>query len=293
MAVRIRLVCLAALVALAGAPVAPAQGPAADDLRGANYVYPRPGAKKTAQRSTRSSQRYRRKGEQLAAGAQTDARIGVTFWRATPEAGEAHAATRDIVQASGESKAWSLVRLGGEPELELGAQFRVGIETLRSGFLYVVNRPLRADGSAGASYLIFPTRRIRGGDNRMRAGRMVMLPAPPAEPPFETRDSRGDLAAEELVVILSPAPLEVETRDDRYELDAALVDGWLARWSTRAETYELVGGAGAGYTPAEKAAATKAGRLLTGSDPLPQVVHRVAAKPGDPVLLRLTLRVAR
>jgi hypothetical protein len=292
MLVRIRLVTLAALVAFSLAPAAPAQGPAAGDLRGANYVYPRPGERKTARKAARAPQKYRRKGEQLVAGA-ADARIGVTFWRARPDAGDAVAATRDIVQASGETKAWSLVRLGGEPELELGAQFRVGIETLRPGFLYVVNRPLRSDGSAGAPYLIFPTRRIRGGDNRMRAGRMVMLPAPPDEPPFETRDTRGDLAAEELVVIVSPVPLEVEVRDDRYELDPALVDGWLSRWSTRAETYELLGGAGAGYTPAEKAAATSADRLLTSSDPLPQVVHRVVAKPGDPALLRLTLRVTR
>ena len=293
MFVRIRLVCLAALVALAAVPAAPAQGPAAEDLRGANYVYPRPRARTSARKAARTPQKYRRKGEQLAGAGSSDARIGVTFWRARPDAGAPVAATRDIVQASGESKAWSLVRLGGEPELELGAQFRVGIETLRPGFLYVVNRPLRSDGTAGAPHLIFPTRRIRGGDNRMRAGRMVMLPAPPDEPPFETRDARGDLAAEELLVIVSPVPLPVETREDRYELDAALVDAWLARWSSRAETYELVGGAGAGYTPAEKAAATRPDRLLTGSDPLPQVVHRVAAKPGDPALLRLTLRVAR
>jgi hypothetical protein len=72
-----------------------------------------------------------------------------------------------------------------------------------------------------------------------------------------------------------------------------VVDRWVREWSAPTEVYELEGGAGAAYTVAEKAATTKAGRLLTSTDPGPQLVHRVAAKPGSPLLVRFEIRVVR
>jgi hypothetical protein len=236
---------------------------------------------------------YRRTGPALAA-TPDDAAIGVTLWHARLATKSDPVGTRDIVQkGDGTTAQFVLGRVGGETALEVGQEFRIGVETVRTGYLYVVNRPVRAGGSAAAPYLIFPTRGIRRGDNRVRAGRMVMLPTPPSEEPFEIRDDRGDLTAEELIVIVTSTPLDVETRQGRYELPRHVVDGWIAQWGAPSETYEMEGGAGALYTVAEKAAARTPGKVLTASDPAPQFVHRIAARPGDPLLMRFTVRVRR
>lgn len=238
---------------------------------------------------------YRRKGAALEASKVVeDSAVGLTLWKARPATRRDPAADRDIVQKSdGTSTQLVLSRVGGDAELEIGQDFRIGIESPRAGFLYVVNRSIRTDGSTGAPYLIFPTARIHGGDNRVRGGQVVMLPTPPAEQPFTISDSSGDLASEEVIVIVSAVRLDVETRDERYELSKELVDGWMNRWSAPAETFEMEGGAGAPYTAAEKAAATRPGRLLTASEPAPQLIQRVAAKPGDPLLVRMQIRVRR
>jgi hypothetical protein len=52
----------------------------------------------------------------------------------------------------------------------------------------------------------------------------------------------------------------------------------------------MVGGSGMAYTPAEKTAAAS-GAALTQSDPLPQMIFRIGAKPGAPLLLRFPIRV--
>lgn len=285
----IRIACAALTLVLAAAIAAPAPAAQApDDRRGANYVYPRAGAKS---KRTHTRARYRRKGEAVKTPDATDARIGVTFWKARPARPNDRSATRDIVQAGGETQSFTLVRLGSDPELTVGDQFRVAIETLRSGYLYVIDRPVRYGDSKRPAYLIFPTRRIRGGDNRIEAGRMIMIPTPPDEPPFEIRYDEGNLVGEELIILVTPEPLDVVTRMDRYRLDDGLVDSWIERWGVPSEMFDLEGGAGAPYTLAEKTAATNPEKLLTIADPMPQVVHRLAAKPGDPLLLRLTIHV--
>lgn len=259
-----------------------------DTLRGANYVYARP---KSRKRAPASRATYRRQSEKLAVADVADARIGVTLWRAEAYDGTARAGTRDIVQVGSGTATWSLVRLGADSRLGTGDMFRIGIESLRGGYLYVVNRALRADGGTGDPYLIFPTQRIRGGENRVVAGRMIMLPTPPEEPPFQMTDPDGTIVGEEIIILVSPTRLNVETRADRYRIDEATLEDWIRRWAVPSETFELVGGSGARYTVAERAAATNGKRLLTRSEPLPQVVHRLAAGAGEPMCVRYVIRV--
>jgi hypothetical protein len=285
---------LSAIATLLVAPATPfavlAQSSASDELRGANYVYARPAARS---RTSSNRARYRKRAGRLPSADVADARIGVTLWRADPSRATGRSSTRDIVQVGSETKSWSLVRVGSDTELATGDLFRVGIETLRSGYLYVINRPIRADGTTGDPYLVFPTRRIRGGDNSVVAGRMVMIPTPPDEPPFQTTDPYGDVVGEELIILVTPSPIDIETREDRYRVPAELPESWITEWGAPTETFELVGGAGAAYTRVERAAATNPARLLTPSEPLPQIVHMLAAKPGSPMLARALLRVRR
>lgn len=79
----------------------------------------------------------------------------------------------------------------------------------------------------------------------------------------------------------------------RYRVTPDVVADWIARYDAPSETFELVGGGGSAYTRAERAAATNPARLLTASEPLPQLVHMLAAKPGDSMLARVVLRMRR
>ena len=273
---------------LSAAPAASAQSASGDELRGANYVYARPGGRT---KGARPRAKYRRKSGKLEVPDLADARIGVTLWRAEAFEGVDRSGTRDVVQVGSKTSAWTLARVASDDQLDTGEMFRVGVETLRSGYLYVVNRSVRADGSTGDPHLIYPTRRIRGGDNRVVAGRIMMIPTPPDEPPFQATDPYGDVVGEELIIVVSPEPLDIETREDRYRFDTAKLDVWLRDWSAPTESFELVGGAGTFYTRIEKAAATNPKRLLTTTEPLPQLVHRIAAKAGDPMLARVVVRI--
>ena len=56
--------------------------------------------------------------------------------------------------------------------LAIGQRVRLSIESARTGYLYVINRELYADGSTGEPYLIFPTTRLHRGDNKVTIGRI-------------------------------------------------------------------------------------------------------------------------
>jgi hypothetical protein len=60
----------------------------------------------------------------------------------------------------------------------------------------------------GEPVLIFPTTRTRGGDNRVKAGRVIEIPSQDDSPPFFTmRKSRADNTGENLIVLVTPAPI--------------------------------------------------------------------------------------
>ena len=51
-------------------------------------------------------------------------------------------------------------------------------------YLYVIDREQYADGTQGEPYLIFPTTRTRGGDNSVKAGRVMEIPSQDDNPPY-------------------------------------------------------------------------------------------------------------
>ena len=80
-----------------------------------------------------------------------------------------------------------------------GRPCSLSFESARAGFLYVIDREQYADGSASEPYLIFPTSRTRGGDNRVEAGRLIEVPDQADRPNyFSVRRSRPDQVAETL-----------------------------------------------------------------------------------------------
>src|SRR5688572_17107317 len=97
-------------------------------------------------------------------------RVGVTIWRIRElQSGYTGARILSHPDRRNTPLQYQAERLQGDPVLAYGEKVRLGVESPRDGYLYVFDRELYEDGSLSAAYLIFPTTRLRDGDNRIRA----------------------------------------------------------------------------------------------------------------------------
>ena len=219
--------------------------------------------------------------------------IGVTIWRlraATP----ADAGARILVQEDAQTAEWIPERVSSTSRLKHGDKVRLSIESPEAGYLYVIDREQYANGNRGEPYLIFPTTRTNAGNNEVFAGKLIDIPAQDDRPNFfSLRRSRLDQSGEELMILLTPAPLEnIEIGPKALLLTEAQVAEWEKRWGTaKPGVFELSGGAGQPWSRAEQLAAAGRTRALTQDDPPPQTVYRVVVKPGEPLLVKLRLRL--
>src|SRR2546423_5896471 len=119
-----------------------------------------------------------------------DTVVGVTLWRLRP-ANRADAGERLIVHDDNATTEWLPERISANTRLVQGDRLRISVEAVRAGYLYVIDREQYADGSLGEPYLIFPTTRTAGGDNKVAIGRLLEIPAQDDSPPYFTmRKSR-------------------------------------------------------------------------------------------------------
>lgn len=227
------------------------------------------------------------------AGVSGDSVVGVTIWhlRLSRDADDGE---RMIVHEGSDAAAWIPERVSGNTALSEGDRVRLSIEAARTGYLYVIDREQYADGTLGEPYLIFPTTRTLGGDNRVRAGRLIDIPAQEDSPPFFTlKRSRADQVGELLSVIVTPTPLEeLQTEAQAQRLSAERVAQWEKSWGAQTGRFELSGGAGKVWTKEEKEAG--AGRLLKASSPNPQTLYyRPGVKSDEPFLVKVQLQYRR
>ncbi|MGH9801849.1 MAG: hypothetical protein ACRD82_15915, partial [Blastocatellia bacterium] len=108
-----------------------------------------------------------------------DTVFGITLWRLRPATAKDDKQVRLFKHNKDETKVvqWTPERISMDTPLAVGQRVRLSIESARTGYLYVINRELYADGSMGEPYLIFPTARLRGGENKVSIGRIVDIPA--------------------------------------------------------------------------------------------------------------------
>jgi hypothetical protein len=219
--------------------------------------------------------------------------LGVTVWRLRrARAGDT---ARLLVQEADVSSQWTPERVPVGSPLGSGDRVRVSIESPRAGYLYVVDREVYADKSAGEPYLIFPTTRTRGGDNKVSGGRLVEIPAQDDRPPFFTmRPSRADQLGERLTIVVTESPLrDVTIGAEPAKLPRALVDEWETKGAAAVEHLEMVGGAGRAWSAAEQRAGADATRLLKQDDPPPQTLFRVIVSRTDLVAVNVVLNQAK
>jgi hypothetical protein len=220
--------------------------------------------------------------------------VGITVWRLrrsqASDSGDSRLLVQETEQQRTETVEWTPERVEAETPFAAGDRVRLSIESPRAGYLYVIDRELYADGTTSDPYLIFPTQRMRDGDNAVRAGKVIELPDKSA---FKLTPLRSDYQGERLTILVTGEPLpQVTVPANAERLDPSLVAQWETQWAAAAERLELVGGAGQAYTGTERDAAAQ-GRLLTQGDALPQSLYRVLSSPGAPVLISVPLRIAK
>jgi hypothetical protein len=225
--------------------------------------------------------------------------VGVTVWRLRPSRPDDE--VRELVHGPAEARqdqgvSMTAERVEAGTALEEGARVRIGIESARAGYLYVINREVYADGTKGRPLLIFPTERTLDGNNRVRAGRVVTVPGVKDDPPYFTvrpNQQRRDQTAESLLIVISDEPLNLPLSSEAQVLPAARVNDWERRWGAAFEQIEQVGGAGMSITSEEFAAGSGGRRELTQGDPAPQTVYNIKGRSGAPALLSVKIPFKR
>jgi hypothetical protein len=222
-----------------------------------------------------------------------DALVGVTVWMLRPARPEDDREVR--IQSRDGKEDWMPVRVQADTPLREGQRVRVGIEVARAGHLYVIDREEYADGTLGPPMLIFPTLRLQGGANDVKPGRLIEIPSLTDNPRYFTiRLSRPDQVAEVLTVLVTPKPLpEIAVGREPLKLAPEQVAAWEKQWGAKVQRLEALREVGRPYTRAEKEAAGMGARLLTHEEPLPQTLYRLESNPGDPLLVRVPLRIGR
>lgn len=256
------------------------------------------GETKKSARSGRSSTRrvYRVATPRVSpVGVSGDSVVGVTIWRLRPSR-DADEGERMLVHDGEQAAAWIPERVTANAGLSEGDRVRLSIEAARTGYLYVINREQYADGTRGEPYLIFPTTRTLGGNNSVKAGRLVDVPAQDDSPPFFTlKRSRADQVGELLTIIVTKAPLdELRIGAAAQRLSAERVAQWEKTWGGQAGRLELSDGTGQVWTREEKEAGASAEHLLRASAPNPQnLYYRPGVRADAPVLVEVQLQYRR
>jgi hypothetical protein len=223
-----------------------------------------------------------------------DGLVGITLWRLRPSEPGDQPEVRALIQEGNEPHQWTPERVSIKTPLHEGQKVRISIETARAGYLYVIDCDEYADGSKSDSYLIFPTLKTSGGDNRVSAGTVIEIPSPDDNPPYFTvKRTRPDQTNETLTILVRPKPIEtLQISRDRFRLSAEQVVAWKKQSKTASYRLEAPTQAGKPYTVAEKMAGSGA-KILTQDDPLPETLYYVPAKPGEPLTVELPLLISK
>ena len=219
--------------------------------------------------------------------------VGVTVWSFRPSKPTDTREVRALIQEDSGEVELTPERVAADQPLAAGQKLRIGIEVSKAGYLYVIDHEEYADGSKGDPYLIFPTRKILGGNNKVGPGMLVEIPAASDRVPYYTmRRTKPNQVREVLTILISPTPIPgLAAPADRLRLEEKQLAAWEKQW--RVKSYPLGDSQqGQTYTVAEKQAASGA-KPLGKDDPLPQLMFHLDTKTGEAGMMDLPLRIAK
>ncbi|MGE0130405.1 MAG: hypothetical protein AB7U82_20200 [Blastocatellales bacterium] len=222
-----------------------------------------------------------------------DSVLGITLWRLRPSRTTDDKEVRLFKHPTDDTRIpeWTPERISVNTPLAVGQRVRLSIEAARTGYLYVIDRELYADGTLGDPHLIFPTSRLRGGDNKVSVGRIVDIPALEDEPNYFILDpDRPELVGEVISVLVTPRPLaNIRIGDAAIKLSKNDVATWEKLWGAQVGRLEMEGSLGKAWTKEEKDASK--GQTLKQNSPAPQTLYyRPAAKPDESLMVSVRLR---
>ncbi|MGH9673189.1 MAG: DUF4384 domain-containing protein [Bryobacteraceae bacterium] len=228
--------------------------------------------------------------------AANDTLLGVTLWRLRRSAATDNPNTRLLVlpPGGGDEVEYTPERISGETPVADGDRVRLTIEVPRTGYLYVIDREVYADGSISPPYLIYPNRLTKPGDNLVAAGRVLEIPDSRDKPNhFEVRRGKANQTAEQFSILVTPEPLAEKYRAGKGPLpiDEAEYKKWESQYFVESEIWELDGGTGKSWTEQEKGA--NGGSKLSQDDPLPQTLYKVNCEPGKAMLVKVPVKMRR
>lgn len=268
------------------------------------FMKKRPASTTAKKPATNTPPKYKRVTPPLSASAGElagDAMIGVTIWRLRPAKPTDEARILVYKKDSKQPSEWTPERVEADTPLAKGQRVRLSIEVPRTGYLYVIDREQYADGSLSEPYLVYPILGSRNGDNAVTAGRVIEIPPQDDDRSYSyfeleplARGNQPEQVGEVLTVLVTPQKLsDLKIGQEPLALSKEQVAGWEKKWGAQVERIEMVGGAGKAYTSAEKAAGSNPAQRLTADDPPPQTIFHIAAKPGDPLLVNVPLRIGK
>lgn len=222
------------------------------------------------------------------------AQLGITIWRLRP-AKMTDSGARMLVREKGKTNEWVPERVEADATFSEGDHLRLSIESPQTGYLYVVDRDLFADGTTGEAMLIYPWADLPTGDNEMRPGKLVDIPSQDDDPSYFTaRPASGQQVGEILTVIITTMPLDLRISNKPIQIPNRDLAKWEKMWGGQSARFEMEGGAGETWTNQEKQAAVRKGRRqLTRDDPAPQTIYRVSTTDNKALLVNIRLRYAK
>ena len=223
---------------------------------------------------------------------QASGMLGITLWRLRPAAAGDDTQARLLEQEANSEVVLVGERVGSDTIFKEGQKLRLGVESPRTGYLYVIDREQYADGTYSEPYLIFPTLKTRGGDNAVIAGRLIEIPDQDDRPfYFKMTRHRQDQSGEVLTFLITAQPLaNLQLGRKALKLTPEQFAQWEQKWKVPVRRVELANHAGKTYTKVEMTAGSTKTSLLNRDDPPPQTIFRISGKTGDALMITVPLR---
>jgi len=216
--------------------------------------------------------------------------LGITIWRLRPARTD-DSGRRALIREKSKGLLWAAERVQSDGTFREGDYVRISVESPRTGYLYVIDRDLSADGSPGEPMLIFPWAEA---DNKLVPGRLIDIPGQEDDPNhFTARVTSRNQVGELLTFIVTATPLDLPLSDKPLRIEPRELSRWEKLWGGVSERYEMEGGVGQAWTQEEQQAAAKKGRQLTREDPVPQTIYRVMAPDRNGMLANLLLKYGK
>jgi hypothetical protein len=227
---------------------------------------------------------------------QKPAMVGFTLWHMRPATKADGVIFRGLIHEadqSADSATWAAERASLETPVSAEEFVRLSIESAQKGYMYVIDRDLYADGSESVPTLIFPTLRLRNGDNRVQPGIPIEIPHSDDRPPvFRMKKTRPDQTSLRLTIIVAPQRLsEVMPSQNALSLKPDQLTKWERDWGAKTEQFENTALVGKAYTLIEQQAAKSNGHALSPGSPPPSMIMTSVGKPNDPLLYSVTLKL--